>query len=128
MVGVFFWILGRFKLGKLVRFIPFPVVGGFMAGTGWLIVKFSFSMMTDMDLTLSNAFNFLNSKVLIQWVPGLVFAVVLLLASRRISHYLLTPGLLTGSILLFYGITSSQGLSFNDLETGGFLLVHFHPV
>ena len=125
IVGIFFWILGRFRLGKLVRFIPFPVVGGFMAGTGWLIVKFSFSMMTDMDLTLSNAFYFLNSDVLIQWVPGLVFAVVLLLASRRISHYLLTPGILTGSILLFYGITSSQGLSFNDLETGGFLLGPF---
>ena len=125
MVGIFFWILGRFRLGKLVRFIPFPVVGGFMAGTGWLIVKFSFSMMTDMDLTLSNAFYFLNSDVLIQWVPGLVFAVVLLLASRRINHYLLTPGILTGSILLFYGITSSQGLSFNDLETGGFLLGPF---
>ncbi|HIA94452.1 MAG TPA: SulP family inorganic anion transporter, partial [Candidatus Marinimicrobia bacterium] len=125
LVGVFFWILGRFRLGKLVRFIPFPVVGGFMAGTGWLIVKFSFTMMTDMDLTLANAFTFLNSDVLIQWVPGLVFAVVLLLASRRISHYLLTPGILTGSILLFYGITSSQGLSFSDLESGGYLLGPF---
>ena len=39
MVGIFFWILGRFRLGKLVRFIPFPVVGGFMAGTG-LHVRF----------------------------------------------------------------------------------------
>ncbi|HIB78776.1 MAG TPA: SulP family inorganic anion transporter, partial [Candidatus Marinimicrobia bacterium] len=125
MVGIFFWILGRFRLGKLVRFIPFPVVGGFMAGTGWLIVKFSFSMMTDMDLTLSNAFYFLNSDVLIQWVPGLVFAVVLLLASRRISHYLLTPGILTGSILLFYGITFSQGFAFSDLESAGYLLGPF---
>jgi len=125
LVGCFFWILGRFKLGKLVRFIPFPVVGGFMAGTGWLIVKFSFTMMTDMDLTLSNIFLFFNMSVLIQWVPGLVFAVVLLLASRRISHYLLTPGILLGSILLFYGFTSFQGLSFNDLETGGFLLGPF---
>ena len=125
LVGVFFWVLGRFKLGKLVRFIPFPVVGGFMAGTGWLIVKFSFTMMTDMDLTLSNAFTFLNSEVLIQWVPGLVFAVVLLVASRRISHYLLTPGILVGSILLFYGITSSQGFSFSDLESAGYLLGPF---
>jgi SulP family sulfate permease len=82
-------------------------------------------MMTDMDLTLSNIFLFFNMSVLIQWVPGLVFAVVLLLASRRISHYLLTPGILLGSILLFYGFTSFQGLSFNDLETGGFLLGPF---
>ena len=29
LVGIFFYLLGQFKLGKLVRFIPFPVVGGF---------------------------------------------------------------------------------------------------
>ena len=38
MVGVFFLILGSLRLGKLVRFIPYPVVGGFLAGTGWLII------------------------------------------------------------------------------------------
>ena len=54
IVGLFFYILGRFKLGELVRYIPFPVVGGFLAGTGWLIVKFSFTMMTDLDLNLPN--------------------------------------------------------------------------
>ena len=35
LVGIFFFILGSLKLGKLVRFIPYPVVGGFLAGTGW---------------------------------------------------------------------------------------------
>ena len=63
LVGLFFWILGRFRLGKLVRFIPFPVVGGFLAGTGWLIVKFSFTMMTDMDLTLVNLEHFIESDI-----------------------------------------------------------------
>jgi SulP family sulfate permease len=125
LMGLFFYILGKFKLGKLVRYIPFPVVGGFLAGTGWLIVEFSFSMMTDIDPTINNLSTFFTSEMLIRWVPGAGFAIVLLLASRRISHYLLTPGILTGSILLFYGITSFQGLSFNDLETGGFLLGPF---
>ena len=32
-------LLGVFRLGNLVRFVPFPVVGGFLAGTGWLLVK-----------------------------------------------------------------------------------------
>ena len=104
LVGLFFWILGHFRLGKLVRFIPFPVVGGFLAGTGWLIIKFSFTMMTDMDLTLVNLEHFIESHILFQWFPGLVFAVVMLLAGRRFSHYLLTPGILTGSIVLFLSL------------------------
>ena len=125
LVGLFFWILGRFRLGKLVRFIPFPVVGGFLAGTGWLIVKFSFTMMTDMDLTLVNLEHFIESHILFQWFPGLVFAVVMLLAGRRFSHYLLTPGILTGSIILFYGIMFAQGFTFGELENRGFLLGPF---
>ena len=125
LVGLFFWILGRFRLGKLVRFIPFPVVGGFLAGTGWLIVKFSFTMMTDMDLTLVNFERLIESDILFQWFPGLVFAVVMLLAGRRFSHYLLTPGILTGSIILFYGIMFAQGFTFGELENRGFLLGPF---
>ena len=125
LVGLFFWILGHFRLGKLVRFIPFPVVGGFLAGTGWLIVKFSFTMMTDMDLTLVNLEHFIESDILFQWFPGLVFAVVMLLAGRRFSHYLLTPGILTGSIILFYGIMFAQGFTFGELENRGFLLGPF---
>ena len=88
LVGIFFYILGQFKLGKLVRFIPYPVVGGFLAGTGWLIVKFSFSMMTDQDLTLESSLTFFNQSLLIKWLPGFVFGVGMLLAGRFFSHYL----------------------------------------
>lgn len=125
LVGIFFWILGRFKLGKLVRFIPFPIVGGFLAGTGWLIIKFSFSMMTDVDLTLVNTGRFFEADILLLWIPGLSFAVVLLLAKRRFSHYIITPGILAGSIILFYAILFTQGFSFSELENKGFLLGPF---
>ncbi len=39
LCGVVFALLGRFRLGNLVRFVPYPVVGGFLAGTGWLLFK-----------------------------------------------------------------------------------------
>lgn len=37
LTGLIFLLLGRFKLGALFRFLPYPVVGGFLAGTGWLL-------------------------------------------------------------------------------------------
>jgi sulfate permease, SulP family len=37
LVGVFLLLMGHFRLGGLVRYIPYPVIGGFMAGTGWLL-------------------------------------------------------------------------------------------
>lgn len=37
--GLFFFALGMSQVGGLIRFIPYPVIGGFLAGTGWLLVK-----------------------------------------------------------------------------------------
>ena len=122
LVGLFLFVLGRFRLGRMVRFIPFPVVGGFLAGTGWLIITFSFTMMTSLELTLANTLVLFDQNVFYQWFPGLVFAVVLLLATRRISHYLLTPGILLGGIILFYGILFALGFSYPAIVADGYLL------
>ena len=37
--GLFFMLLGRFRLGSLVRFLPYPVMGGSLAGTGVLLIE-----------------------------------------------------------------------------------------
>ena len=33
LTGAFFLSLGRFRLGNLIRFIPYPVIGGVLAGS-----------------------------------------------------------------------------------------------
>ena len=52
LTGLFFLALGFFRLGGLVRFVPYPVVGGFLAGTGWLLAQGSFGVMAGFPLTL----------------------------------------------------------------------------
>ena len=37
--GAALLFLGYFKLGRLIRYVPFPVTCGFLAGTGWLILQ-----------------------------------------------------------------------------------------
>ena len=37
--GLVFFLIVYFKLGYLVRFIPCPVIVGFLAGTGWLHLR-----------------------------------------------------------------------------------------
>ena len=125
MVGVFFFILGSLKLGKLVRFIPYPVVAGFLAGTGWLIIKFAFIMTTDMELSLANASSLFSQSILMQWCPGFIFGALMLVASRFISHYLLIPGIIALGISLFYAIMFFNGYSYLDLESSGLLLGPF---
>lgn len=125
LVGIFFYLLGQFKLGNLVRYIPFPVVGGFLAGTGWLIVIFSIRMMTDLNISFAHLNHLFISDLLIRWIPGLIFAVCLLIIRRKIKHYFLVPGFLFISITIFYGVAFSLGYTFIELESQGFLLGPF---
>ena len=125
LVGIFFFILGTLKLGKLVRFIPYPVVGGFLAGTGWLIIKFAFIMTADMGLSLDNFVSLFDQATLLKWLPGLIFGLIMLISSRYTKHYLLIPALITMGITSFYAIMFFYGFSYTDLESNGYLLGPF---
>ena len=125
LVGIFFFILGTLKLGKLVRFIPYPVVGGFLAGTGWLIVKFAFIMTAGMGLSLDNVVSLFDQATLHKWFPGLLFGLIMLISSRYIKHYLLIPALIAIGITSFYAIMFFYGFSYTDLESNGYLLGPF---
>ncbi len=61
--GVFFLLLGYFKLGGLARFLPYPVMGGFLAGTGDTtlpparFVVLDFARVTGLDSTALLSFD-----------------------------------------------------------------------
>lgn len=122
LTGAFCLALGYFKLGKLVRFIPYPVMGGFLAGTGWLLLQGSFGVMASFPLTLANLPSLLQPEQLILWLPGVLFALTLSISLRRIKHFLVLPGILIGAIVLFYVILLATGTSIADATARGLLL------
>ena len=122
LTGAFFLTLGFFKLGKLVRFIPYPVVGGFLAGTGWLLLQGSFSVMSDFSLTFQNLAALLRPDQLISWIPGVLFALVLHFGSQKIKHFLALPGIMVASIVVFYLVLLLSGMSIQEATESGLLL------
>jgi sulfate permease, SulP family len=120
-----FLLLGRFKSSGFVRYIPYPVVGGFLAGTGWLLSLGALSVMTDMSLAVNNLARIFSTDRLISWVPGIIFGVVLLLMLRRFNHFLITPGAVILTTLLFYVFLLVAGISVPEASTRGWLLGPF---
>lgn len=125
LAGLIFLLFGRFKLSGFARFIPYPVVGGFLAGTGWLLVKGGLSVMTDMSLTLETFPRLFRTESLIHWLPGVIFALALLLVLRRSSHSLVIPGMLALAIGLFYIALAIVGISTSQAAEMGWLLGPF---
>jgi len=96
--GIVFWLLGRFNLGRLVRYIPYPVVGGFLGGTGWLLMMGGIGVMTNSPFGME----LFASDFVLRWLPGVIFAIALFIIMRRFPHFLVLPCITIGSIVLFY--------------------------
>ena len=122
LTGCLFLALGYFKLGKLVRYIPYPVMGGFLAGTGWLLVQGSFGVMTGSLLTLANISTLLQSGQLILWIPGILFALALFFSMKRFDNFLILPAMLVGVVGLFYLAFLLTGTSVQEATARGLLL------
>ncbi|MDQ2690673.1 MAG: SulP family inorganic anion transporter [Chloroflexota bacterium] len=125
LTAIFLLLLGWFKASGFVRYIPYPVIGGFLAGTGWLIALGGLSVMTGLPLNFVNLPVFFRTDLMVIWVPGLVFAIALLLVLRRSSHFLITPGAVILATLLFYTLTWMSGISLPEVSTRGWLLGPF---
>ncbi len=123
--GLVFLILGHFKLGNLVRFIPLPVVGGVVVTMGWLIVVGAFGVMIDQDIDMNTLPSLLQPGNVVRWLPGAVFGVALVIATRTSSHYLVLPVMFAIAIGVFYLLTGVFGLPVAELEAGGWLVGPF---
>ena len=123
--GTLFALLGLLRLGKIVRYIPYPVIGGFLGGTGWLLVQGSLSVLTGVAITADNVHLLFARGAAITWVPGIVFGALVTLVIRRRHHFLLLPGLLAGGVGLFYLVLAIAGISVATAEARGYLLGPF---
>ncbi|MCK4897162.1 MAG: SLC26A/SulP transporter family protein [Anaerolineales bacterium] len=120
--GLFLLGTGVFKLGELVRYIPYPVVGGFIAGTGWLLVQGSIGTMADYTLTIANIPNLLQPEQVLLWLPGVLIALVLFFGLRLIKTSLAMPVLLALLFGVFYLGLLVSGTSTEQAKDMGLLL------
>lgn len=118
--GLFLFLLGRVGLGRMVRFIPYPVVGGFLAGTGWLIAEAALNVIWPDASSFSSLLA--HPALLLPWVPGVLFGLLLLGMTRRSGHPLLVPGALLGGIVVFYLYLLVSGTEMAEARAAGLLL------
>jgi sulfate permease, SulP family len=109
LTALTFLVLGTFRLGNLARFIPYPVIGGFLAGTGWLLMKGGLAVAASTDPQLGTIGQFVDHFELVRWLPAFVFGVVLLIATRVVKRALVIPVVLVIGLVAFPSACSSPG-------------------
>jgi len=81
--GILLLGLGLARAGGAIRFIPYPVIGGFLGATGCLMVSGAVRVITDHGLLLSNLNALIEPVSLGKLLPACVIAVVIYFAGAR---------------------------------------------
>jgi sulfate permease, SulP family len=123
LAGIVFFILGHWHLAGLVQYIPYPVIGGFLAGTGWLLFKGSFSVMGNVGFDLMNLPALWADAKL--WFPGAFYGILVTIVAYRLSHFLVMPTLIILGVLAFYAVMFMVGGSTESAIAAGYLLQPF---
>lgn len=123
LAGIVFYCLGYFRLGNFVRYLPFPVVAGFLGGTGWLLLK------AGVDVSLGELVTegYWHLGAIIRWLPALSLAVLIWWLGSRITSPLLLPGLVLAAIVAFHQLMPLFGQSGADVAAGGWMFTALLP-
>ena len=119
--GLCLLALGIFRLGRLIRFIPYPVVGGFLAGMGWLIVHGSLGVIVGEPVTRDNLHVLLDPASVAKWAPAALFACILWVVSRRGRSAFALPIALCAALALFHLCAWILDLHLPQLQADGWL-------
>lgn len=123
--GIVFMLFGFFRLGNLVRYLPYPVLGGFMAGTGWLLLTGGVGVMSGIRPSLHYLADLFAPHMLVLWVPGVTLAVTLLVLTRLYRHFLVWPVAMLIVTIGFYVVMALTGGDVDGWRARGLLLGPF---
>lgn len=123
VTGIVLYAIGSSRRSRSLQFLPYPVVGGFLAGTGYLLLAGAFRVLTGESLhwrTLAQ----LTHLHWLAWTPAVLVGALTTILIRTWKHAAALPLVLALGILLFYFLLYADGVSIDDARGMGLLLPH----
>jgi sulfate permease, SulP family len=121
LVGLSSWLFGILRLGRWIRFLPFPVIGGFMAASGWFLSIGAVRILAREPISLRLLSDLASGHHLAQLAVGAAFA-LLLDRAQRFKHALAFPAVLLASMAMILGGLYAAGYSWTQARSDGWLL------
>lgn len=121
MSGATMYFIGALQLGQWFRFVPYPVVAGFLAATGWLMILSSYKVITGEPLTTASFAQVLQPGTAPKVAIAILFAVAVLVLGERIRGSYLLPVAFFGTaavidLILWRFAATNTGWFIPDVE------------
>jgi SulP family sulfate permease len=120
-VGLLLFGIGRAHAARIVRYLPYPMIGGFSAASGLIALFGGVRMLAIVPLNLATLPAVLLSVHGIEIAAGLLFAGVLIVTTRRWGPIAMPAAI--AAVLVVVGIVEVVlRLPFAELQSAGWFL------
>jgi len=120
-VAFFFYVIGHFRLTRLLELMPYPVICGFMAGIGWLMLEAGVGIAVNETISMGLISKLQQPENLIKLLLYVGAGIVLVVSVFSIRRSWSLPVAGTGLAIAFYAITAVNGQSVPELVEQGWL-------
>jgi SulP family sulfate permease len=119
-------LLGFFRFGAFIQFLPHSVMGGYFSAVGWLLVVGGLRVGAASNLqTWDELAQLITPGELAGWLPAVAIAAVLIVLKSRIPRNILLPSTVLLAILTWYLVLWAMGSTPGDAMHKGLLLGPF---
>lgn len=125
LTGVVFYLMGRFRLGYIIGFIPRHILIGCIGGVGWFLVATGLEVsarLGEFHYDLETARRLFETDTLPLWLIPLALALLLFGLQRKItSRYFLPAYILCIPFVFYFIVLSLDSLSPDKLRQTGWI-------
>lgn len=119
LTGVALCGLGLTRMGRAIRYVPYPVVGGFLGATGLLILMGAIRVITDHPVEFATLTRLANGIALSELGAACAMALVLYLTWHRSRGPFGLPIILIGGVLTAHLAFWITGVSLTEARALG---------
>jgi len=120
-VALCFFAIGHFQLTRLLELLPYPVICGFMAGIGWLLLQAGVGIAVDVPISRELLQVLQDESRFLQLVLYVAAGVVLMIGVTRINKVWVLPMASITILIGFHAVIALMGVSRPDLVAQGWL-------
>jgi SulP family sulfate permease len=119
LTGVVLCCFGMTRMGRAIRYVPYPVVGGFLGATGCLILLGAVRVITGQQLQFATLGQFGDLLTLSKLAAACVMAIVLYLTWHRSRSSFGLPAILVGGVIAAHILFWLAGISTAQAQAEG---------
>src|SRR6202158_3499091 len=117
--GIVLCGFGVTRMGRAIRYVPYPVVGGFLGATGYLLVLGAIRVITGQRLQFATLDQFTNLLTLYELAAACAMALVLYLTWHRSRSSFGLPVILIGGVIAAHTAFWFAGISLAEAQASG---------